>query len=109
NVTLPGNAKVQALPFHEIDFSRLPPDRPKIVSYAAKWDESSPEYMGTEPVPVRDIAEATKGAIERAAIAAFRALELRDYGRVDFRLAEDGTPYVIDLNPNCDISPDAPV
>jgi D-alanine-D-alanine ligase len=109
NVTLLGNAKIQALPFHEIDFSRLPPDRPKIVSYAAKWDETSPEYMGTEPVPVRDIAEATKAAIERAAIAAFKALELRDYGRVDFRVAEDGTPYVIDVNPNCDISPDAGV
>src|SRR5215813_10328038 len=107
NVTLMGNARVAALPFHEIDFSKLPPDRPRIVSYAAKWDESSPEYMGTVPVPVRDIPEATKGAIERAAIAAFRALELRDYGRVDFRISEDGTPYVIDVNPNCDISPDA--
>jgi D-alanine-D-alanine ligase len=109
NVTLLGNARVTALPFHEIDFSRLPPGRPRIVSYAAKWDESSPEYMGTEPVPIRDLPEATKGAIERAAIAAFRALELRDYGRVDFRVSEDGTPYVIDVNPNCDISPDAGV
>jgi D-alanine-D-alanine ligase len=109
NVTLLGNARVTVLPFHEIDFSRLPPDRPRIVSYAAKWDESSPEYQGTMPVPVRDLLPATKAAIERAAIAAFRALELRDYGRVDFRVAEDGTPYVIDVNPNCDISPDAGV
>jgi D-alanine-D-alanine ligase len=109
NVTLLGNARIQPLPFHEIDFSRLPPDRPRIVSYAAKWDESSPEYLGTEPVPVRGLADATRAGIERAAIAAFRALELRDYGRVDFRVAEDGTPYVIDVNPNCDISPDAGV
>lgn len=109
NVTLLGNARVAALPFHEIDFSKLPADRPRIVSYAAKWDETSPEYMGTTPVPVRDISPHTKAAIERAAIGAFRALELRDYGRVDFRVAEDGTPYVIDVNPNCDISPDAGV
>jgi len=109
NVTLLGNARVTVLPFHEIDFSKLPPDRPRIVSYAAKWDESSPEYMGTVPVPVKDISPITKAAIERAAIGAFRALELRDYGRVDFRIAEDGTPYVIDVNPNCDISPDAGV
>jgi D-alanine-D-alanine ligase len=109
NVTLLGNARVAVLPFHEIDFSRLPPDRPRIVSYAAKWDESSPEYQGTMPVPVKDLPATTKAAIERAAVAAFRALELRDYGRVDFRVAEDGTPYVIDVNPNCDISPDAGV
>ena len=109
NVTLLGNARVSVLPFHEIDFSKLPPDRPRIVSYAAKWDESSPEYMGTVPVPVKDISPITMAAIERAAVAAFRALELRDYGRVDFRIAEDGTPYVIDVNPNCDISPDAGV
>jgi D-alanine-D-alanine ligase len=109
NVTLLGNARVAALPFHEIDFSKLPADRPRIVSYAAKWDETSPEYQGTTPVPVRDISPHTRAAIERAAIGAFRALELRDYARVDFRVSEDGTPYVIDVNPNCDISPDAGV
>jgi D-alanine-D-alanine ligase len=58
---------------------------------------------------MKEMFPATKAAIERAAIGAFRALELRDYGRVDFRVAEDGTPYVIDVNPNCDISPDAGV
>jgi D-alanine-D-alanine ligase len=109
NVTLLGNSRIQALPFHEIDFSRLPPGRPKIVSYAAKWDESSPEYQGTNPVPVQEMSPETRSALERAAIAAFKALELRDYARVDFRIAEDGTPYVIDVNPNCDISPDAGV
>jgi D-alanine-D-alanine ligase len=87
----------------------MPPGRPRIVSYAAKWDENSPEYAGTQPVPVRELPVGMKQSIERAAVSAFRALELRDYGRVDFRVAEDGTPYVIDVNPNCDISPDAGV
>ena len=109
NITLLGNARVVVLPVHEIDFSRMPPDRPRIVSYAAKWDESSPEYQGTVPVPVKDLTPPMRAAIDRAAVAAFRALEVRDYGRVDFRIADDGTPYVIDVNPNCDISPDAGV
>jgi D-alanine-D-alanine ligase len=108
-VTLLGNARVAPLPFHEIDFSLMPPGRPRIVSYAAKWDETSPEYAGTTPVPVTEITPVLRASIERAAISAFRALELRDYGRVDFRVADDGTPYVIDVNPNCDISPDAGV
>jgi D-alanine-D-alanine ligase len=109
NVTLLGNSRVVPLPFHEIDFSLMPAGRPRIVSYAAKWDESSPEYQGSMPVPVKDMGSAVQAAIERAAVAAFRALEVRDYGRVDFRVADDGTPYVIDVNPNCDISPGAGV
>jgi D-alanine-D-alanine ligase len=108
-VTLLGNHKVQALPFHEIDFSRLPEGRPRIVGYAAKWDESSVEYAGTTPVQMKGIPATLRASIERAAIGAFRALELRDYGRVDFRVSDDGVPYVIDVNPNCDISPDAGV
>lgn len=110
NVTLLGHGRrVRPLPFHEIDFSNMPPGRPKIVSYKAKWDESSPEYAGTTPVPVKEMPASLRASIERTAIAAFHALELRDYGRVDFRVAEDGTPYVIDVNPNCDISPGAGV
>jgi D-alanine-D-alanine ligase len=108
-VTLLGNERVSALPFHEIDFSAMPPGRPRIVGYAAKWDENSVEYAGTKPVQMKGIPQALRASIERTAVAAFRALELRDYGRVDFRLSDDGTPYVIDVNPNCDISPDAGV
>jgi D-alanine-D-alanine ligase len=108
-VTLLGNERVSALPFHEIDFSRMPAGRPRIVGYAAKWDENSPEYAGTTPVRMKDITPGLRASIERTAIAAFRALELRDYGRVDFRVSDDGIPYVIDVNPNCDISPDAGV
>ena len=33
-----------------------------------------------------------------------QAMDLRDYGRMDVRLAADGTPYIIDVNPNCDLS-----
>ena len=45
--------------------------------------------------------------IATVARAAFAAMELRDYGRLDVRLAADGTPFVIDVNPNCDLSEDA--
>ena len=96
-------APPEVLPFFEIDFSALPPDRPRIVSFEGKWVESSVEYAGTKPVPcvLSDDLHATVAA---AARDAFDALELRDYGRVDIRLDADGTPYVIDVNPNCDLS-----
>ena len=109
NVTLIGNgADVELLPLHEIDFAAMPRDRPRIVSYAAKWEESHVDYAGTKPVPLRDANPALVTAVEATARAAWHALGLRDYGRVDLRVDANG-PWVIDINPNCDISPDAGV
>ena len=110
NVTLIGNpGDLRVLPLHEIDFSLMPKDRPNIISYAAKWDESHVDYDGTKPVPLRDASPKLVAAVEDTARAAYLALGLRDYGRVDLRVDADGKPWVIDVNPNCDISPDAGV
>jgi len=108
NVTLLGYGdSVQVLPLHEIDFGDMPSDRPNIVSYAAKWEASHVDYVGTKPVPLRDARPELVAAIERVARATWAALGMRDYGRVDLRVDRAGTPWVIDVNPNCDISPDA--
>jgi D-alanine-D-alanine ligase len=110
NVTIMGNgAEARTLPLHEIDFAAMPSDRPRIVSYAAKWEEAHVDYAGTKPVPLRDATPALVAAVERVALAAYRAVELRDYGRVDLRVDATGQPWVIDVNPNPDISPDAGV
>jgi D-alanine-D-alanine ligase len=110
NVTLMGYGDaIEVLPLHEIDFAAMPADRPRIVSYAAKWDEKHVDYAGTKPVPLRDVAPALVTEIERVSIAAWRAVDLRDFGRVDLRVDAAGVPWVIDVNPNPDISPDAGV
>jgi D-alanine-D-alanine ligase len=110
NVTLFGwGHEVDVLPLHEIDFAAMPVERPRIVSYAAKWDEQHVDYAGTKPVPLRGVGAGVVAEIERVARAAWRVLELRDYGRVDVRLDAAGVPWVIDVNPNPDISPDAGV
>jgi len=110
NVTLLGNgADLKTLPLHEIDFSAMPKDRPRIVSYAAKWDEKHVDFAGTKPVPLRDASPKLVADVESVARAAYTALGLRDYGRVDLRVDSAGMPWVIDVNPNCDISPDAGV
>ena len=111
NVTLIGNEPaLQVLPLHEIDFSHMPADRPRIVSYAAKWDEAHVDYIGTTPVRLRAEVAADAALIERAsriARATWSAMGLADYARVDLRIDAEGNPWVIDVNPNCDISPDA--
>ncbi|HEY0478218.1 MAG TPA: hypothetical protein VGD37_11920 [Kofleriaceae bacterium] len=110
NVTLIGNAgDVRMLPLHEIDFTAMPAERPRIVSYAAKWDEGHVDYAGTKPVPLRDADPALVARVEQVARGAWDALGLRDYGRIDLRVDAAGMPWVIDVNPNPDISPDAGV
>jgi D-alanine-D-alanine ligase len=110
NVTVMGVPHaLEVLPLHEISFRDMPDDRPHIVSYAAKWDEEHVDYEGTKPVPMTDVSPEVEAAIRRVATDAFDALELRDFGRVDLRVDASGQPWVIDVNPNCDLSPDAGV
>ncbi len=110
NVTVWGPPhELDILPLHEIDFAAMPDDRPHIVSYAAKWDENHVDYEGTKPVPMKNVDDTLAEALKTTSIAAFRALEMRDFGRVDLRVDEHGKPWVIDVNPNCDLSPDAGV
>lgn len=94
----------QMLPLYEIDFSELPEDRPKIVSFEGKWVESSVEFLGTKPVLCTGLTPEVERRIAEVAQTAFGVMELRDYGRLDLRVTADGTPYVIDVNPNCDLS-----
>jgi D-alanine-D-alanine ligase len=100
-----GAGSPQVLPFFEIDFSDMPPGLPRIVSFEGKWVEDSDEFKGTKPIACTDLAPEVVARISQTALAAFEAIELRDYGRLDIRLATDtGIPYVIDVNPNCDLS-----
>ncbi len=108
NVTLVGNGdELEVFPLHEIDFSKMPEGRPKIVSYAAKWEEGHIDYLGTVPVRLGEADAALIARSSEISRAAWAAMGLCDYARVDLRVDRDGQPWVIDVNPNCDISPDA--
>jgi D-alanine-D-alanine ligase len=107
NVALLGHPTPRVLPLSEIDFSALPAEAPKIVSYDAKWASGSVDDLGTVPVLHPSLPTAIAVRVRRVAAEAFRAVGVRDYGRVDVRLASTGVPYVIDVNPNCDLSPHA--
>ncbi|MFN7132419.1 MAG: D-alanine--D-alanine ligase, partial [Myxococcales bacterium] len=96
----------EPLPLTEIDFSGLDASHPRILTYAAKWDEASHEFQATPSVPCALSAELQARVVDTAR-RAFDALECRDYARVDLRLSNDGVPYVIEVNPNCDLSPSA--
>jgi D-alanine-D-alanine ligase len=107
NVALLGHPTPRVLPLSEIDFGGLPHDAPRIVSYQAKWASGSVEDLGTVPVLHPSLPNSVAARVRRAAGDAFRAVGVRDYGRVDVRLSIAGVPYVVDVNPNCDLSPNA--
>jgi len=100
-----GNVNAKALPVIEMDFSKYPPDRPRIASWEAKWgdegDAKGAEYEGTESVFPDNLPDDLRERVQTAAVDAFHALRLRDYARVDMRVNDAGDVYVIEVNPNC--------
>jgi D-alanine-D-alanine ligase len=94
------------LPPSEIDFTDFTPGRPKVVGFEAKWFEGSPDFLGTLPV-FPDLDDELHTILRTAATGAYTALGLRDYGRVDVRLHPQRGPFVVDVNPNSDLSTDA--
>jgi D-alanine-D-alanine ligase len=93
------------LPLSEILFDGLPAGSPRITSYEAKWNEKSLWYTGTPAVCPALLEGTARAKLEQIALGVFRLLEGKDYGRVDFRLDAAGNPWVLEYNPNPDISP----
>jgi D-alanine-D-alanine ligase len=93
-----GNSPPQALPAVELDLSHLPKGTPKIAGTEVKWSEGTRAYRGSK-VHIPKLPKAVAETMERYALTAFQALGLRDYARVDFRVAKD-TVYLIEANPN---------
>ncbi len=94
------------LPLTEIRFGPAFAGRPRILSYRAKWEADSAECKDSPSVPCT-LGAREQERLRALATAAFDALECQDYGRVDLRVGADGVAYVIDVNPNCDLHPEA--
>ncbi len=99
--------EAQVLPLAEIDFRDFEPGRPRIVGYEAKWLEDTFEYQHTPRIIPAPLPERVADRVRELATASCRALSCFDYCRVDFRLDKANRPYVLEVNANPDISPDA--
>ena len=92
--------KTEVLPLVELDLSQLPEGTPRIASRAVKFERESEAYKLTKSKIAEDLDEATTHKLSDTALAAYRAVKLRDYGRIDMRLTAEGEVYVIEANPN---------
>lgn len=104
NAAIVGN---EVLPLSEILFEGFPEGHHPIVGYDAKWAPGSPEDLGTRPVCPAPVSGAVASRIRLMALKAWKALGGRGYGRVDFRLSPPDTLYLLEVNPNPDLSPTA--
>jgi D-alanine-D-alanine ligase len=95
-----GNDKPEALPVVELDLSKLPDGTPRIAAAEVKWGKGTQAYRDTKSAIASDLSDETIASLQQTAVAAYQALELRDYGRVDMRLQPDGRVHVIEVNPN---------
>jgi D-alanine-D-alanine ligase len=102
-----GNDKPEALPLIELDLSKLPDGMPRIAGYEVKFDVTTEAYKKTKSAPARDLDEELTKRIQDTAITAYRVLKLRDYGRIDMRVTDEGQVYVIEANPNPWLDPAA--
>ena len=95
-----GNSQPKALPPVEVDFTGFPEGVPKVMDSKAKWDERSKEYKGTKSV-IATLPDELRAKLQKVAVDAYRALRVKDYGRVDLRLTETGEIYVLEVNASC--------
>jgi D-alanine-D-alanine ligase len=102
-VAAPGGPRV--LPAAELRFDGYPDGKPSIVGYAAKWDVDSFEYRHT--VRSFRVEPELAARAQRLALACWELFALDGYARVDFRVDASGVLFVLEINANPCLSPDA--
>ena len=99
-VSVLGNQDAVVLPTIEMDFSGLTEGSLRVMDSKAKFDQTSDRFHGTKAV-IATLEPELEAKLQRASLDAYRALRVRDYGRIDLRLTETGDVYVIEVNANC--------
>lgn len=103
-----GREGIEVLPIAEMIFQDYAPDKPKIVDYKAKWIADSFEYNNT--IRKYDFPESDIDLISdlrEIALRCWHLFSLRGYARVDFRVDKNSKPWVLEINSNPCLSPDA--
>lgn len=103
-VEVTGNPEL--LPIAEMTFVDYPRNKPKIVGYAAKWDQAAPEYHATQRV-FAELPLSELESLRSVALRCWSAFELKGYARVDIRMDGAGTPWVLEINANPCLTPDS--
>jgi D-alanine-D-alanine ligase len=104
HVAVLGDEDPEVLPPIQWDFSELPDDHPSIISFAAKWNPLSEIYHRVHSVCPPTLPAGTLKKVEKAVLKAFEATWCRDYARIDVRVDHENRVWVLEVNPNPDLT-----
>jgi D-alanine-D-alanine ligase len=105
-VTVLGNMRLEVLPIRELVWGAVDSGAPKVATYNVKWDESYRSRWKIEYQFARGLPEGMESRIVELCKRIYRTLGLTGYARIDLRVTESGTLYVLEANPNPGIARD---
>lgn len=107
NAAYLGDENKIALPLSEIDYSSLPHELPKILSYDAKWSPESISYRSIKTSCPALVSDALKSQIDDMCRSVISIFGCRDYCRVDLRIDSNDQPYILEVNVSPDLDREA--
>ncbi len=99
-----GNRRLQTFPVWEMVFNNLPDDIPNIATRRVKWDAAYQKKLGVETEAAKGLSKSEQLAISKLCKRIFRVLSLSGYARMDLRMTDEGRVYVLEANPNPNLS-----
>lgn len=104
HVSVIGNDPPEVFPILEYDFSQLPEEFPSMITYAAKWEPLKEEFHKVHTVCPAPLSKRLEGKVRERAMQAYKLTNCRDYARIDMRISTDNHVYVLEVNPNPDLT-----
>jgi D-alanine-D-alanine ligase len=99
-VSILGNEQLRVLPFREVVFSEIPEGQPKFSTFKAKWDDAYRKRWGIQNIFAEALPDGATQGVTKICKAAYRALRIRGYGRIDLRVTPEGEIVILEANPN---------
>ena len=104
HVAVLGNDPPEVLPIIEFDFSELPEDHPSIISYDAKWNPLEESFHRVHSICPAQLTKRVEKKVKAAVLEAYKVTGCTDYARLDLRLTKDNKVFVLEVNPNPDLT-----
>jgi D-alanine-D-alanine ligase len=103
-VSILGNQNPRVLPPEEADFSKLPSNYRGILTFESKWDPLHEAFHLGELICPASLTRSVQEKLDSIALRTYQIMGCRDYARIDMRLDQRNRIFVLEVNPNPDLT-----